>query len=177
MCGHNGITRRHNSLRDAFCTVLASAAIPFAKEVSLPPRPEQPSRLRPADILLLGWDNGKDVAIDFTVSCPTALDCQPLSVAGAKTHLREKEADKVRKYRALSADVGWGFHPAAYSPWGGQGPGAATLLHEVCRRACADADGWSRQTRSREIRQALSLTLAREVAHQLDLRCRVEEST
>ena len=153
--------------------VLSQAAIPFAKEVALPPRVEHPGRLRPADILLLGWDNGRDVAVDLTIASCTALDCHPLSVAAAQTHLREKEADKVRRYRELSASAGWGFHPAAYSVWGAQGPGAATLLHEICKRATADSEAWSRLARAREIRQSLSLALARETARQLDLRCRM----
>ena len=78
---------------------------------------------------------------------------------------------------ASCSSMGWGMHPAAYSPWGGQGPAAASLLHEVTRRLVADCDTESRKQRAREARQSLSLALARSVAGQLALRSRAVEST
>ena len=61
--------------------------------------------------------------------------------------------------------------------WGGAGPGARALLFEVQKRATADLSGWPRAQRGREIRQALSLALARGVATQLPLRMRVASPT
>ena len=72
--------------------------------------------------------------------------------------------------------MGWGHHPAAYSPWGGEGPAARALLFEVTKRATADLQGWPRTQRMLEIRQGLSLALARGVAAQLALRCPVAEA-
>ena len=66
--------------------------------------------------------------------------------------------------------MGWGHHPAAYTPWGGQGPAALALLHEATMRATADLEGWPKAQRIMELRQGLSITLAREVAGQLALR-------
>ena len=64
----------------------------------------------------------------------------------------------------------------ACSTWGGEGPGAKRIFHEVLHRATADLQGWQKTERTREIRQALSLTLAREVARQLRVRCRVNDA-
>jgi len=68
---------------------------------------------------------------------------------------------------------GWGFHPASLSPWGGMGPAAKALLFDVFRKASEDLNGWAKQQRIHEAYQGLSLTLARGVARQLGVRCRV----
>ena len=67
----------------------------------------------------------------------------------------------------------WGHHPAAYSPWGGP---AKSLLFEVLKRATAGQEGWPKIQRILEMRQGLSISLEREVAKQLSLRCRVHDS-
>ena len=73
-CQQNGITRRHNALRDSLFEVLACVAIPSAKEVSC-------GTLHwPADILLLAWERGHDVAVDLTVTHPLGLSSHPLNV-------------------------------------------------------------------------------------------------
>ena len=169
-CPHNGPTKRHNALRDAWCTVLRSAAIDHGREVVAR------GGSRPADILLNGWDGGSDVAVDLVVSHPLQASCWPLSADTAERHLREQEAAKLRKNAADCAYAGWGCHPAAYTPWGGMSRGAAKLLVEVCRRAGADGTGWAMRARGVEARQTLSLALMREVARQLDARCLAAES-
>ena len=169
-CRKNGSTRRHNALRDAWARVLSTANIRHSIEVSVP------CGDRPADILLLGWDKGTDVCVDLTISSPLSLDCFPLNIERAKRHLNEKEKDKKSKQLAQCEAMGWGHHPAAYSPWGGQGTAARSLLFEVLKRATADQQGWAKTQRILELRQNLSITLAREVAKQLSLRCRVLES-
>ena len=63
-CKVNGTTRRHNALRDAWSYLLSSAAISHKREAVAG------TDHRPADILLLGWDRGRDIAVDFTVSAP-----------------------------------------------------------------------------------------------------------
>ena len=131
---------------------------------------------RPADILLIGWSKGRDVCVDLTVTHPLGLDAHPVSLERAKKHLAAAESAKQTKEAASCALMGWGHHPAAYSPWGGEGPAARALLFEVTKRATADLQGWPRTQRMLEIRQGLSLALARGVAAQLALRCRLEEA-
>ena len=76
----------------------------------------------------------------------------------------------------LCRQSGWGFTPAAFTPWGGAGPSARAILHEVGRRATAALAGWPKERRLREIYEGISLTLAREVARQLSLRNRVQDA-
>ena len=94
----------------------------------------------------------------------------------AQHHLNDAERAKKTKQLSSCEAMGWAHHPAAYSPWGGQGSAARGLLYEVLKRATADQQGWSKTQRILELRQNLSLTLAREVAKQLSLRCRVQDS-
>ena len=175
-CKSNGIASRHNILRDAFAAVLTSAGIQHAREVMIPlglGRNSPFARERPADLLLTGWDRGRDLAVDLTVTHPACPSLFPLACEKARRHLGQAESAKVTKQGQQCCNAGWAFHPAAFSPWGGMGPGAKSLVFEISKRACADLHGWPRSQRLREIRGALSLALARGVAAQLSSRLKV----
>ena len=116
------------------------------------------------------------MAVDLTVTHPLSLANQPINVQNAARHCRRAETAKVAAEGDLCRQVGWGFSPAAFTPWGASGPGARELLHEVGRRATAALTGWPKERRLREIYEGLSLTLAREVARQLSLRNRVQDA-
>ena len=165
-CKNNGPTRRHNALRDAWSNLLSTAAISLRREAV------SGNGQRPADILLLNWDKGRDVAVDFTIVSPLTLDALPLSVEVTKRHLAHAEEAKYAKERnTLSCtDMRWGMQPAAFSPWGGAGPSAKHLLYETIKRCSSDCHGFSAENKSREFRETISVTIAREVAHQLSLR-------
>ena len=169
-CMRNGPSRRHNALRDAIFNALVQSAIPAAKEVT------SGNRKRPADILLIAWERGRDVAIDLTVTHPLGLSHHPIVVDNAARHCRRAESAKQTAEGDLCHQAGWGFLPAAFTPWGGSGPGARALLHEVGRRATAALSGWPKQRRLRELYEGLSITLARDVARQLSLRNRVQDA-
>ena len=130
---------------------------------------------RPADILLLGFQKGMDVALDFTISSPCTLDQYPFSPEKAKKHLSNAEATKRQHNSEICERMRWECFPVGYSTWGGEGPGARRLFNEVVQRATADLQGWQRAERVKEMRQTLSLTLVREIARQLRLRCRVND--
>ena len=130
---------------------------------------------RPADILVKGWFKGRNVFVDFTVVSPMTLEQWPLSPEKARRHLGEAEKAKVGRESDSCARLGWGHHPTAYFPWGGEGAGAAALLREVLARVSADLVGWPKISRIVEVRHGLSFTLARGVAAQLAIRCRVVE--
>jgi hypothetical protein len=168
-CKHNGITRRHNALRDAISTLLSGAGVTHIKEAV------SRTGSRPADILLINWDKGKDLAIDITVRHPLTLDNYPLTLEGSRRHLAKAEADKMERERrdAACTTMRWGFQPAAFSPWGALGPSAKHLLREVTRRVLTDVPAPLTDARSSELLQHLSITLARHVGQQLSLRCRV----
>ena len=166
-CGKHGLSRRHNAVRYEWSQVLGAAVVSHAKEVVAR------GRKRPADILLLGWDRGRDVCIDFTVTNPLSAENFPLQPGVGKTHLGVAEREKMRLEGPLCAEVNWGFHPVALSPWGGMGPSAKWFLQETCKRVTTDLPLAAHSARVGEVRQGLSITLAREVARQLLLRCRV----
>ena len=84
-CSHNGVTRRHHAMRDAWSALLTKAGVSHAKEV------EAPSGNRPADLLLKAWDKGTDMAVDLTVSHPFGLDQMPLRAEKCHRHLAEAE--------------------------------------------------------------------------------------
>jgi hypothetical protein len=170
-CQKNGLSARHNTLRDAWSSVLTQAGVSHVKEVATLRRD------RPADILLRHWDKGRHVAVDFVVTHPLAASSTVRDGEGARRLLRAAEASKVQLEEASCSTMGWGLHPAAYSPWGGQGPAAASLLFETTRRLAAECGAWSRKSRVREARQGLSLALARAVATQLSVRSRALESS
>ena len=109
--------------------------------------------------------------MDITITHPLGAANFLLAPECASRHLKAKEASKCRKHAATCRSVRWACHPAAYTPWGGQGPLAGSLLREVSKRAGADGSSWTRRVRAAEMRQALSLALMREVARQLDARC------
>jgi hypothetical protein len=169
-CDKSGSTRRHNSLRDAIFETLMKSSIASAKEVSCN------GRQRPADILLVAWERGRDVAVDLTVTHPLGLSQHPINVRNAARHCQRAEAAKVQAEGDLCLRAGWGFAPMAFSPWGGIGPNARALLHEIGRRATAHLSGWPKQRCLREMHENISLTLAREVVSQLSLRNRVQDS-
>jgi hypothetical protein len=169
-CAKNGGTRLHNALRDAIFDVLIGGSIPAAKEVNVG------NGRRPADILQKAWERGRDVAVDLTVTHPLGLTGHPIIVKNAARHCQRAEADKTHAEGDLCVQAGWGFAPAAFTPWGGTGPTARALLHEVGKRVTAHLAGWPKQRRLREIHEGLSLTLAREVARQLSLRNRVQDA-
>jgi len=96
-------------------TVLVCGNNRYAKEVATPEGD------RPADILLIGWDKGTDVCVDLTVTSPLSFDSYPLNLDRARRHLNNAEEDKRAKQLHQCEAVSRGHHPAAYSPWGGQG--------------------------------------------------------
>ena len=144
-CKLNGITRRHNALRDAWSHLLSTSAISHIREAV------SGSGHRPADILLLNWDKGRDIAVDFTVVSPLTIDALPLSVDATKRHLSAAEEAKYNKERQTNAcsDMLWGMQPAAFSPWGGAGPSARHLLFETIKRCSSDCQGFAKDSRSR----------------------------
>ncbi len=177
-CKKNQIVHRHHALRDQLCDILQRAVLRHANEVVIPPGGGRVSPFaleRPADILLIGWDRGRDVAVDITFSHPLNVTCHPLSREKAKRHLPDVEHAKKSKEGAQCTTVGWGFHPAAFSPWGGMGPGAKSLWFELAKKLAPDLQGWPRHQLLRETVEGLSLCMARSTARQLWLRCKIAD--
>ena len=117
------------------------------------------------------------MAVDFTFTSPMSSDCMPLNLETAKRHLAAAEDAKFAQERRVGACAAmrWALTPAAFSPWGGMGPHARDLLGLTTKRMTADTTGFSTEARTREIRETISFAIAREVAQQLALRCRITD--
>ena len=64
-CKRNNFLNRHTAPQEGVAALLVETGQSFTKEVAIPNCPD--GQLRPADILLPGWDNGKDMALDVTL--------------------------------------------------------------------------------------------------------------
>ena len=89
--------------------------------------------------------------------------------------MAQAEEAKYAKERQTGActSMRWGMQPAAFSPWGGAGPSARHLLYETLRRVAPDHVGLAVEAKAREFRDTIYLTLARELARQLSLKCQI----
>ena len=65
-CRRNNFSRRHNAVQDALGGLLHEAGQGWSKEVPLPDPLD--ANLRPADLLIKCWTEGKDTTVDLTVS-------------------------------------------------------------------------------------------------------------
>jgi hypothetical protein len=170
-CTRNGLTQRHNALRDELSKILTVSGIAHLKEM------HAQGRDRPADLLLVAWDKGRDLCVDLTITCPFTAENYPLSQEQTARHLKTAEKRKLDKHAASCTRMGWGAHPMAFSPWGSAGPLAKSMTQEILKRSVADLEPDCRGIRVQELRQNLSITLARSLARQLSLRDRVLEDT
>ena len=169
-CELNGCTQRHNAFRNAFHAICSRHGIAVEKEA------ECVAGRRPADILLLQWSRGQHVAIDFVCSHPAGLAQHPLVVDNVKRHCNKAESKKMAMDGPPCEEKGWGFSPFAFSTWGGLGSSAKEVLFEVTKRATADLKGWPKIRAISDIRAELSVTLMRQIARQLSIKGRVEET-
>ena len=131
---------------------------------------------RPADILLLQWSRGQFAAIDFICSHPAGVAQHPLVVDNAKRHCNKAESKKMAMDGPPCEENGWRFSPFALSTWGGLGSSAKEVLFDVIKRATADLKGWPKIRAISDIRAELSVTLMRQIARQLSIKGRVEET-
>ena len=111
-----------------------------------------------------------------TVTNPISAENYPLQPGVVSSQLAAAEKAKTRVEGPLCVAVQWGFHPVALSPWGGgMGPQARWLLEETTKRITVDLPMSAHSVRVNEVKQGLSMTLAREIARQLALCCRLTD--
>ena len=90
--------------------------------------PSSPS-LRPADLLVLGWKDGKPLALDFTVITPALNETPGSEIRVAASLLVLACAAKVRRYRAACERDGWSLQPFAADVFGALHPSARRIVH------------------------------------------------
>jgi hypothetical protein len=169
-CAYNGMTERHNALRDCLLEECSRGGIPARAEQGCT------GDTRDADLLLVGWARGRNLAVDITVRHPLAPSQWPLHLPKVRKCLREGEADKLAKAHDRCKRFGWDYAAAAFSPWGMAGPAAKGLLDNLARRVACAAAGREKQERMARLFDSVSLTVAIQVARQLRLAGRVSEA-
>ena len=170
-CRKNGMTERHNALRDCLHGACERAGAPARKEQGCE------GGTRDADILLLAWNKGRHTAVDLVFDHALAPSKWPLALSRVKDVLPAAEASKARLASERCARAGWDFQGAAFSLWGRPGPAAASLLYKVQHLSHTGAIAADRETRELEFRQNFSLSLQRSIARQLRLAIRVQDAT
>ena len=125
-CGKSGDRiARHNMLRDVIFETASSVDLgPIREERHLLPG----TIARPGDVVIRRWSDGKDGAIDVTVTSPLASS----NVAGAEAQAGASLAKACQRKVGDTADAcrreGLVFLPFAIETLGGLHPGAVTQV-------------------------------------------------
>ena len=157
---------RHNMLRDVIFETAASADLgPTKEEKHLLPG----SIARPGDVTIRRWSNGKDVAIDITVTGPLS----PSNVAGAAAEAGSSLAKackrKVRDTAEACRQEGIVFCPFAMETLGGLHSGAIAQVKQLAA-SLARCKGSEEGEVTSQLFGRLSLTLMRANAMMLSTR-------
>ena len=168
-CIRLNFSRRHNALQDCLSVLLQETGQGVGREVPLPDCPE--GGLRPADLLLRHWFQGKDTAVDVTISHGWTSHEEAGTVAPSRERWRkflvQKEHIKTTRYQAACQAAGWAFQPAAFGSWGGLGPEAARLIHRITKRVAGWLEGDLRASKQEQARQQVGITLTKGILDML----------
>jgi len=130
-CRRSGaITRCHNLLRDVAKSIAAAAGYTVLSEQTIPSN----HALRPADILIHNWKEGKPLALDFTVSTPSLNADSDPELKIAASMLDQACQKKVRHYRQACERDGWLFQPFAADVFGAIHPTARKIAEAIIQR-------------------------------------------
>ena len=156
---------RHNNLRDVLFEAAASADLgPTREEKHLLPG----TVARPGDVMIRRWANGKDAAIDITVTGPLAAS--NVVAAASKAALEKACERKLRETADACRQEGLVFLPFAMETLGGLHPGAVTQVKQI-GAALARSKGLEESVATSQLFGRISLTLMRGNAVMLASRC------
>ena len=158
---------RHNLLRDVLFETAASADLGPTKEE----RHMLPGTIaRPGDVTIRRWSNGKDGAIDVTVTSPLAVSNVAGAAAEAGASLAKAYQRKIRDTAEACRQEGLVFLPFAMETLGGLHSGAVTQVKQLAA-ALARCKGSEESEVTSQLFGRLSLTLMRGNAMMLSTRC------
>jgi hypothetical protein len=164
-CIRNNFANRHNAVQDALFNLLSTNGQSVQREVPVPNQPD--SSLRPADLLLATWQDGKPTAVDITIAHGWQTAERLATRERWRTFLKRKETAKHAKYDIPCRNGGWSFATLAMGTWGGLGPESATLLTRMVKRTTSWDQGDIRSSRQAESYQLLALALFRQIVQML----------
>ena len=79
---------------------------------------------RDAELLLLSWNKGRHLAVEFVLENSRSASRWPLSPDKMASGLADAEHTKATAAEARCARAGWDFQGSAFSLWGEPGPAA-----------------------------------------------------
>ena len=167
-CRRNNFIHRHTALQEGLAVLLTESGQSFTKEVAIPNCPD--GQLRPADLLLAGWDGGQDTALDVTLVHGWQQSLQGTTVTRERwrTFLRKKEQLKHQRYDLACKRAHWSFQAMAMGTWGGMGPEGARVFHRILKRAACWLEGDLRAARQEELKRSFGLSVIRQIWRLLD---------
>ena len=151
-CAKVGFGPRHRGVQDFLCRMLGQARLPYEREAHV-----TGDARRPADILLRGWEAGRDTAVDLTVVhlCPPSLGRVE---AGTATRLaKHAEARKLKESEAACAAAGYDFLPFVLDAWGGLHGAGRDLWQDMVVRCTAALPAALRRQEQGLLRQSLAV--------------------
>ena len=158
---------RHNMLRDVLYETAASADLgPTREEKHLLPG----TVARPGDITIRRWVNGKDGAIDVTVTGPLCPSNVVGAAASAGASLSKAYERKIKETAEACRLQGLVFLPFAMETLGGLHSGAAAQVKQLAA-ALARSKGLVEGEVTAQLFGKLSLTLMRGNALMISSRC------
>lgn len=107
---------RHDLVRDVVVDICYKANVPARKEVSLGMVSDDGKDLKPADILVVNWENGQDVCMDVTGVSPFTGEGIRSFVSGKA--ISKAVSRKQAKYLEKCASLGYGLGVLAFSTLG-----------------------------------------------------------
>ena len=130
-----GVKFRHNLVRDVLIDICSKVGVAVRKEAPLGFLSEDGRDLRPADLLLFNWSQGKDACMDMTGISPFAGGGVNSWAPGvALCNAVEK---KKRKYASICAANGYSFIPFAFSTLGELDKEALGILSRLKSISCS----------------------------------------
>ena len=161
---------RHNMLRDVIFEAAAAADLgPTKEERHLLPG----NSARPGDVMIRRWANGKDAAIDATVTSPLAASNVVGAAAKAGSALEKACQRKLRDTAEACRQEGLAFLPFAVETLGGLHAGAVTQVKQIAA-ALARKNGQEEGVVTSQLFGRLSLNLMRGNALMLSSRCQAD---
>ena len=158
---------RHNLLRDVLFETVASADLgPIKEEKYLLPG----TIARPGDVTIRRWSNGKDGAIDVTVTSPLCPSNVVEAAAEAGAALAKAYNRKMKDTAEACRREGIAFLPFAMETLGGLHPGAIATARQLAA-ALARCKGVAESVVTSQLFGRLSLTLMRANAVMISTRC------
>ena len=154
---HGDRIARHDQLRDVIFEAAASASLaPAREERHLLPG----SAARPGDVMIRRWSDGKDGALDITVTGSLARTNVEAAAEVAGSALTKAVQRKVQGVAEACQQQGLAFLPIAFETLGGFHQVAVEQVKRI-GVALARNQGSDEKVATRQLFQRLSLTLMR----------------